>query len=327
MNSAVLIKRLQKLRVAQLKGAKAPHKAVLLLSMVQSIEYGEIVDNRIYITPQLVARFKDNWHALVRDERFSPNFSLPFYHLKSDGFWHLKTLPGRELLLTSSHSIRSFQALKDAIAYAYFDEEVWALLLSQYNRDIVKQLLLETYLNGAVMQTQRYDLFHQVEAKILHESAAEYKREVAASDEEELFVRSGVFKKVVPKVYNYTCCITGMKIAATREVQMIDACHIVPFAESHDDTIGNGLSLSPSLHRAFDRFLVTLGDDYEVIVSDGFTESGGHGIRPFHGQRILLPREERYWPGLDNLRWHRERFERAEGVLRESTTSPFGYSS
>jgi putative restriction endonuclease len=313
MNIAAFAKKLGRLRIDRSKGAPAPHKAVLLLSVVQSIEYGEVTDNRVYITAELVARFKDNWHAYVRDNSFTPNFSLPFYHLKSDGFWHLRTLPGRELLLTSSHSIRSFRALKDAVAYAYFDEGVYALLQDQGNRDIIKQTLLIAYLNGAPMQEQRYDLFHEVEAKILNEPAVAYRREVAASDEEELFVRSGVFKKVVPKIYNYSCCISGMKIAATREVQMIDACHIVPFAESHDDTISNGLSLSPNLHRAFDRFLITLGDDYKVIVSDSFTESGSHGIRTFHGQRILLPREERYYPSAENVRWHRERFERMHG--------------
>jgi len=31
---------------------------------------------------------------------------LPFYHLKSNGFWHLPTLPGKEIALISSHSIK-----------------------------------------------------------------------------------------------------------------------------------------------------------------------------------------------------------------------------
>lgn len=30
--------------------------------------------------------------------------------------------------------------------------------------------------------------------------------------------------------------------------QLVDACHIVPFAISKDDTINNGISLSPNLH-------------------------------------------------------------------------------
>ncbi|WP_201288840.1 HNH endonuclease signature motif containing protein [Polaribacter septentrionalilitoris] len=39
---------------------------------------------------------------------------------------------------------------------------------------------------------------------------------------------------------------------------MIDACHIVPFSISNDDTIPIGISLSPNLYRAFDRGLITI---------------------------------------------------------------------
>ena len=147
-----------------------------------------------------------------------------------------------------------------------------------------------------------------MERQILHESPVEYKREIAASDEEEIFVRSGVFKKVIPRVYNYTCCISGMKIIATRDIQMIDACHIVPFAESHDDTIKNGISLSPNFHRAFDRFLITINNRYEIIVSEHFTESASYSIRAFHGRKIYLPDDLQYQPSVDNLNWHFERF-------------------
>ena len=296
------------LKVDRSKGAPAPHKAILLLSVIQAIEVGEIEENKIFITPELVARFKDNWHMLVKNEKFNPNFSLPFYHLKSDGFWHLKTEPGREILLTSSSSIKSFASLKSTVAYAYFDDEVYVLLMSAENRALAKQTLLVTYLNGQQLEDKEYNLFQDVERQILHESPVEYKREIAASDEEEIFVRSGVFKKVIPRVYNYTCCISGMKIIATRDIQMIDACHIVPFAESHDDTIKNGISLSPNFHRAFDRFLITINNRYEIIVSEHFTESASYSIRAFHGRKIYLPDDLQYQPSVDNLNWHFERF-------------------
>ncbi len=288
------------------KGAVAPHKAVLLLSVLQSIEYREIVSNRIYITPELVARFKDNWHSYVRDERFNPNFSLPFFHLQSDKFWHLRTLPGREILLTSSNSIRSFRSLKDTIDFAYVDDDVFHLFTLQHTRNIIKSMLLQTYLHEPV--GPEYSLFDKVESQILNESPVVYKKAAVSGDEEDMFVRSGVFKRVVPRVYNYTCCISGLKITATRDVQMIDACHIIPFSESHDDTIGNGLSLSPSLHRAFDRFLITIDEQYKIIVSDRFTELGNHPIKVFHGQRLMLPHEKKYYPSTENLKWHKERF-------------------
>ena len=204
MNLSTFLKKLTTLRVAGSRALPAPHKALLLLSVMQMMEYGEIRENMILISPELVARFKDNWYALVHNWDSSPNFSLPFYHLKSSGFWHLQTFPGKEILLTSSNSIRSFAALKEAVAYAYFDDEVYELLQDAHNRDLAKQALVATYLGGQPARESPYGLFDKVAEQMLCESPAEYRLEIAKADEEELFVRGGVFKKVVPKVYNYT---------------------------------------------------------------------------------------------------------------------------
>jgi putative restriction endonuclease len=151
-------------------------------------------------------------------------------------------------------------------------------------------------------------LFDEVAQQILEEPAVVYQAQVAVADEEELFVRSGVFKRVVPRVYNHTCCISGMRLTTTRSVQMIDACHIKPFSESHDDTIGNGISLCPNLHRAFDRFLISIDADYRVRMAEDVLEEGDYGLRQFEGREILLPAERRFWPGRENLEWHWGRF-------------------
>ncbi len=36
--------------------------------------------------------------------------------------------------------------------------------------------------------------------------------------EEEIFVRGGMFKKTIPKIYNFTCCVTGMNIQSSHNV-------------------------------------------------------------------------------------------------------------
>ncbi|MBF9141258.1 hypothetical protein [Hymenobacter properus] len=52
---------------------------------------------------------------------------MPFYHLRSDGFWHLHTWPGLDILLTKSNSVRSFRHLRDVVAYATLDADLWLL--------------------------------------------------------------------------------------------------------------------------------------------------------------------------------------------------------
>jgi putative restriction endonuclease len=301
-------RKLSKLHTAKLNGRNAPHKPILLLAIIQGIKNLEISQNKIFITPDIVARFKDLWNQLVFDSLFTPNFSLPFYHLKSEGFWHLKTKQGREILLTSSHSIKSFAQLKEIVDYAYFDDHLFQLLQEEQTRIVLEQTLLDIYFqnhhissSNAVIQT--------IVQQILNEPSALYKTKAISFDEEEVFVRNGIFKREVPRVYNYTCCISGLRIIADKEVQMIDACHIVPWAASKDDTIGNGFALCPNLHRAFDRGLIAIDDDYKVLVKPFHEKPNSYSIKQFEGKQLLLPEQRDYYPLLDNLRKHRERFD------------------
>ena len=275
--------------------------------MIQSIACGETRENKIEITPQLVARFKDNWNWLVKESFFKPNFALPFYHLTSDKFWNLQTFTGKEILLTSSLSIRSFSQLREAVAYAFLDDNLFALLSQAATREALYHFLLGHYFKATKQSYLKTGLFEEVTDQILNDPPATYQQLVETADEEEIFIRCGVFKRVVPKIYNYTCCISGMRIISGYDVQMVDACHIVPFALSHNDTISNGISLSPNLHRAFDRGLVSLNSDYKVMVSNSFTESDSDSsIKIYKSKKIILPAHKNYHPSLENLEWHRE---------------------
>jgi putative restriction endonuclease len=116
-------------------------------------------------------------------------------------------------------------------------------ITNEHNRTLLKHALLTPYFPTApaTYATEENGLVVQIVQQILHESPASYQQKVNTMDEEEVFVRSGVFKKVIPKAYNYTCSISRMRLIADRDIQMIDACHIVPFSHSHDDTISNGI--------------------------------------------------------------------------------------
>lgn len=301
--------KLSRLNRATINNVKAPHQPILLLSVIQSIACGEIIGNRIEITPELVARFKDNWSLLVHNDFFQPRFALPFYHIdRNKGkFWHLQTNPGKEIVLTSSFSVRSFAQLKEAVSYAYLDEPLFALLAAAETREIIYEFLLDIYFPKRQFHGVQLPLFEKFAGQILQDTAALYKKEIEAADEEEIFIRSGVFKKVVPQIYNNGCSISGMRIISGYNIQMVDACHIVPFAISHDDTISNGISLSPNLHRAFDRGLLSIDDDYRVMISSGFTEEiSPNSLSAFEGKRIQLPEKNEYHPLIDNLRWHRK---------------------
>ena len=288
---------------------RAPHKPVLLLAVLDEIAAGQIPTNQIVISPELVARFRDEWSRRVRSPFFKPDFTKPFYHLKGEGFWHPVPRPGREFLLTTSHSPRSFSSLQDTVRYVQLDEPLFRLLRDPSSRAVLRQVLLSTYFGDAPAAGPGY--IDTVAQQMLEEAPGTYRRLAQGFDEEELVARSAVFKRVIPRIYNYTCCISGMQVLAGPSVQMVDACHILPFAESRDDTITNGLSLCPNLHRAFDRGLIRIDDRYRVSVSPSVQEPTGaaYGIRAFEGQPLRLPQDRAHWHGLDNLEAHWKRWQ------------------
>jgi putative restriction endonuclease len=96
-------------------------------------------------------------------------------------------------------------------------------------------------------------------------------------------------------------------VETTINASLIDACHIVPFSQSHDDTISNGISLCPTLHRAFDRGLIAIDPDhFTVLVSKRLSEpvESVYSILQFAGNSIQLPTEAKYRPAQKNLETH-----------------------
>jgi len=305
------------LRRAHFKYGKAPHKPIMLLSVLQAIRSNIIIQNQISITPELVYLFKTNWNTLVTTEHVC-NFALPFWHLNNEKppFWNLVAKPGYEVFIKSQESVSSLGVLNTSIAYATLDADLFALMQNENSNRLLQQLLLDEYFKDTQNKLQRLEykqdnLFDDVEGKILNETAEQYRTEIiellAAKNEEEIFIRGGVFKREIPKIYNNTCCISGLRVEATANISMVDACHIIPFAESYDDTIQNGIALTPTLHRAFDRGLIGIDYNYRVIVSSHFKETVvSYCIRQFEGKEILLPENPKYYPSLEGLRRQRK---------------------
>jgi putative restriction endonuclease len=295
------------------KNGGAPHKPILLLSIIELVQKGEIINNRIEITPELVLEFKNNWSKLVTSQHH-PNFALPFFHMKSEPFWKLVTKTGMILPITSSNSVKSFNSLKESIAFAEMDKELFLFLVDPISSAVIKENVLEKYFSETKneLQNKSYDLFNIIENQIVEGNAFEYKLRIEElkntlskeSFEEEVYVRSGVFKKEIPKIYNYHCAVSGMRIETTTNAQLVDACHIVPFSVSQNDTIPNGISLSPNLHRAFDRGLIAINDNYQLVVSTAMKENDSpYSIKQFDGKQLLLPSKEIFYPSLENLEW------------------------
>lgn len=297
---------------------KAPHKVVMLLSVLQGIQNKFILSNQIYISPELVLLFKSNWNDLVETNHVC-NFALPFWHLKGEKFWTLKANLGFENFISAKESVSGINQLNLIIDYAYLDEAFYQILIDQKSNLILQQFLLDEYFpltkdKFKLKIGEALNYISTIETKILHEPVVEYRTEIKylieQNNEIEIFLRGSLFKRKIPLIYNNTCCISGMNIDASINVSMIDACHIVPFSESYNDTITNGIALCPNLHRAFDRGLIGINNEYKVVVSNKFVESkeSSYQLRIFAGKQILLPESEKNYPNIENFANHRSRF-------------------
>lgn len=306
---------IQRLKRSATNGG-APHKPILLLSIFELIRKGDITSNQIEITPELVLEFKSNWSKLVVTQH-SPNFSLPFFHMRSEPFWRLITNIGMNIPLTRSHSIKSLNALKESIAFAELDKEFFRLLIDPIHNGLFVDQILEKYFHETRTNynSKDYNVYNQLETQMLNDNRAVYSSRIKELKEtlpqeqfeEEIFVRGGIFKKEIPKIYNYHCAISGMRIESSTNAQLVDACHIVPFAISKDDTITNGISLSPNIHRAFDRGLITINSEYLIRVSPAIKENDSpFSLKQFDGKQIILPTNIHFYPSMENLDWHRK---------------------
>ena len=192
------------------------------------------------------------------------------------------------------------------------------LLVQKEARQILREVLLMSYFPNSKSQThiQEDGYVSGLRHELVEESPAEYKAKIldlkTRLDPEtyqvEVYNRGTVFRREVVKIYDQTCCISGLRVSATFTITMVDACHIVPFATNFDNSLTNGIALCPNLHRAFDRGLITVDDDYRVMLSSAFTENknSSFSFQQINGRQLALPVNERFHPSREGFSWHRK---------------------
>lgn len=315
-----LLQQVTSLRRAITKFGPAPHKPIMLLAILESFDEREINSNWIGINEALLIRFYDLWNLLVKTKN-APNFSLTFFHLSNErrGLWNLISVPGKSHITTHKFFYKNLKVLKETFLGAQLSDEFYNAVKSQENRDALKFALLNTYFPKSSARqrdtTLRYS--KKIEKQILFDAKENYgenkiqqeHEETIESKEEEMILRNYLFRKAVLETYNNQCAISGLKIESSNEMLLVDACQIVPFTQTSDNSIRNGIALSPTLHRAFDNGLLAIDNNYRILIPGKLKDyNPAAGIRQYLGKTILLPLEEQFYPSLKRLAEHRARF-------------------
>ncbi len=100
--------------------------------------------------------------------------------------------------------------------------------------------------------------------------------------------------------------MTGLKLINGRGRAEVAAAHIRPVEASGPDIVSNGIALSGTAHWMFDRGLISLADNLEILISRQTNDP--QGVRSIINQSgcALAPRRISDRPHPHFLKWHRE---------------------
>jgi len=101
-------------------------KPILLISIIEKIREGEVSDNKIYFDDILKENYKKIHLIYESNKEITPIYK-PFFHLTSDGYWHI------EWKNKMNCTISSEKKLRENIKYACFDNALWDLLKDDHN--------------------------------------------------------------------------------------------------------------------------------------------------------------------------------------------------
>lgn len=117
--------------------------------------------------------------------------------------------------------------------------------------------------------------------------------------------RNAAFSTAIKSAYQDTCAMTGLKIINGGGRSEVQAAHIRPVAESGPDSVRNGLALCGTVHWMFDRGLLSLDDDFTILVAkDKVPDTISRMIN--QDGNLRLPERTELRPHPQFLRFHRE---------------------
>ena len=303
------VQKMKRLRVDRAHGV-APHKPLLLLAVIELIERGQIRENKIPLSPDLAETFMRYWSKVTNRK---PNIALPFFHLKSDGFWHLHPNPGYEKALEIANRITGISRLREVIAHVSLDDDLFVLLTDTGDREIIRQTLIYVYL---------LEFKQEIESLIAERQQITEYGQLLISEVEHLFspqepavptpkedpIRSAGFRQAIMGLYDYTCAVCRLRIVTMDGESATDAAHIIPFRISKNDDVRNGISLCKLHHWVFDKGLISLSKTYQVLVSPLMSDRRPTEwmLTELQDKSILLPERDQLYPAQDALKRHRE---------------------
>lgn len=282
-------------------GHERPHKPALLLAVLDQLETGVIGENEIKLTDGLVDRFKQIF-AIVRQGNDQPTIQNPFYYLSGDGFWNLIAPPGHAPLYVPGNvsAPKSQKQLRENLSHVELSPEFWTAFSSSEHRQELIGAIIARFFPG----------HRQPLSELLHQPA-DPESEFLLNEESEP-ERDAAFRTTIRQVYDYRCAACGVRIKLGESNVLIEAAHLIPWAESHNDHPSNGIALCRNHHWAMDRHLIApcpsdehAAGIWRVSPTLDTRISDLRELVGFNGEKVIPPEKEAqcYYPSTAALQW------------------------
>jgi putative restriction endonuclease len=181
----------------------------------------------------------------------------------------------------------------------FFDEDQWLPVPSSWSPNIV---------TGKIFRTDQSDgqaLWEGVQERMGRSTVSQLSEMTIARYGEPALIRprlgQGVFRIAVTDAYNRRCAVTR-----ERTLPVLEAAHIIPFANGGAHAVSNGLLLRRDLHILFDRGYLTVSPDHHLEVSRRIREQfeNGRDYYALHGRLLEVPQRLDQKPARSSLEWH-----------------------
>ena len=170
----------------------------------------------------------------------------------------------------------------------------------------------EFYNNPERLAYESERLIAQFSGKGIEESSDISLQDLPQGKEREVVIRQRVnqsfFRAAVMSSYNFRCCISGVQ-----KSELVEACHIVDWAENEGNRTNprNGLCLNPFFHKAYDKLLISITPDFEILINDSLIDNIDSNVTQTYlsqlrGTKIHLP--DRFLPQRDLLEIHHQKY-------------------
>lgn len=296
---------------------RAPHKPILLLAVLDLVARSVITSPFIDVTGNLIELnelFNLYWRRIMSIGQTS-SIAFPFPRLNSEPFWELVPLPDCTITPALINSTTSIMNLRRYAVGARLDSDLFHIMQTTAGREALRETLLQTCFSPDarialaeqfVVNSEAFDYSLLLEEKshlpLVKETVEAFNFRPAARDQG--------FRKLVVSSYDHRCTLCGIRIVTPDGHTVVEAAHIIPWCESKNDDIRNGMALCRLCHWGFDEGMMGVSDRYTVITSASInlTPNFAGSLQTLTGREIIPPLDDSLRPARDYLAEHRSRW-------------------